>query len=226
MAKNDCLILFSEVLTTTQKMTDAQFGILIRAVLHYRFHGKVYDGEDIRIDQAFQTLANQVDREEEIRQKRVNAARAKWDNVQEGAKCADANPAKDAPIPSHPIHSHPVPSDPIQNHSDTFSPAGAAKKHHGRYGWVRLSDEEYVQLEQELGSQELNRCIAYVDESAQANGNRNEWTDFAVVIRKCASQGWGLRKRTKPREDIPKGASGLGAAEMEAIARVLREDSL
>ena len=55
---------------------------------------------------------------------------------------------------------------------------------YGAYGWVRLSAEEYERLLDDLGEAELTRCITYVDESAQSNGNKNKWKDWNLVIRK------------------------------------------
>ena len=66
------------------------------------------------------------------------------------------------------------------------------RKQYGQYGWVKLSDQEYSRLSNDLGETELKRCIAYVDESAQSNGNRNKWRDWNLVLRKCNRQGWGL----------------------------------
>lgn len=68
----------------------------------------------------------------------------------------------------------------------------------GRYGWVCLTQEELAQLNNELGEQEVQRCIDYVDESAQSNGNRNHWRDWAVVLRRCHKFGWGLRGNQRP----------------------------
>ncbi len=65
------------------------------------------------------------------------------------------------------------------------------RKPYGQYGWVRLTDEEYARLQAELGNEELSRCIRYIDESAQANGNKNKWKDWNLVIRKCHRDGWG-----------------------------------
>ena len=65
----------------------------------------------------------------------------------------------------------------------------------GEYGWVRLSDEEHARLLNDLGPDELERCIAYLDESAQGNHNKNKWSDWNVVVRKCHRQGWGLEDR-------------------------------
>lgn len=64
---------------------------------------------------------------------------------------------------------------------------------YGEYGWVKLSDAEYQRLLKDLGPEELERCIRYVDESAQSNSNRNKWTDWNLVVRKCHRDNWGIR---------------------------------
>ena len=77
---------------------------------------------------------------------------------------------------------------------------------HGEYGWVRLTQREYDRLLLELGEAELRRCIDYVDDSAQGNGNKNKWRDWNVVIRRCHKNGWG---RTDKNHAGPPGAKGL-----------------
>lgn len=67
------------------------------------------------------------------------------------------------------------------------------KHKHGEYGWVLLTDEEYKHLVAELGEAETERCIAYVDESAQKTGNKNRWKDWNLVVRNCSREGWGKR---------------------------------
>lgn len=62
---------------------------------------------------------------------------------------------------------------------------------YGRYGWVRLTREEYVRLCGELGETEVDRCISYLDESAQTTGNKNGWKDWEVLIRRCSRDCWG-----------------------------------
>lgn len=95
----------------------------------------------------------------------------------------------------------------------------------GVYGWVKLSDEEYSRLSNELGEQELKRCIAYVDESAQSTNNKNGWRDWNLVIRKCSRDGWGLK--TKPTTSAAKGplqrtsAEQPGEEEMRALRRLM-----
>lgn len=99
-----------------------------------------------------------------------------------------------------------------------------SKNTYGEFGWVQLSDEEYTDLTQEMGVEQLRRCITYIDQSAQSTGNRNHWVDWHTVLRRCYQNRWHEASRSHAKQEIPKGASGyLGEAELEAIARVLRE---
>lgn len=70
----------------------------------------------------------------------------------------------------------------------------SARKKYGQYGWVKLTDEEYNRLLNDLGQAEVERCIAYIDESAQSTGNKNKWRDWNLVVRRCHRDGWGLGK--------------------------------
>ena len=65
----------------------------------------------------------------------------------------------------------------------------------GDYGWVKLTDEEYNRLLKDLGEREAARCIQYVDESAQATGNKNKWKDWNLVVRKCHREKWGANRQ-------------------------------
>lgn len=60
--KQDTLTLFPEVLMATRKLTNEQFGILMRAAFAYRFDGTEYSGDDPSVDTAFQFVASQIDR--------------------------------------------------------------------------------------------------------------------------------------------------------------------
>ena len=63
----------------------------------------------------------------------------------------------------------------------------------GEYGWVKLTDTQYAKLLKDLGPDELERCITYVDEAAQKTSNKNCWKDWNLVVRSCHREGWGLR---------------------------------
>lgn len=68
----------------------------------------------------------------------------------------------------------------------------------GQYGWVKLTEEEHNRLINEYGLSEVQRAIAYIDESAQSTGNKNKWKDWNLVVRKCIRDGWG--KRQQPQQ--------------------------
>ena len=99
--KQETLVLFPEVAETTKKMTDAQFGALMRAVFAYRFAGEIYDGDDLIVDIVFGIVAGQVDRYREVCE--INRNNAKTENpsakVQpSAAECSEIQ-RNDPPIP-------------------------------------------------------------------------------------------------------------------------------
>ena len=79
------------------------------------------------------------------------------------------------------------------------APAEEPQRHrHGANGWVLLTDEQYKKLLHDLGPAELERCITYVDESAQITKNKNGWKDWNLVVRRCHREQWGV-KEPKPK---------------------------
>ena len=105
--------------------------------------------------------------------------------------------------------------------SDTVSEAEEIEKSiahkYGEYGWVRLTDDQYKKLVEDIGEDNAKRCIAYVDESAQGTGNKNKWKDWNLVVRKCHREGWGVRSWNQPRV----GANGIplnsGKSDLEGV---------
>ena len=81
----------------------------------------------------------------------------------------------------------------------------SVKHSHGEYGWIKLTDDQYNKLLTDLGKEELDRCIQYIDESAQQTGNKNKWKDWNLIIRKCSRDGWGKgnsRQTAKPSKYV------------------------
>lgn len=90
------------------------------------------------------------------------------------------------------------------------TPTPKPERHsYGEYGWVKLTDEEHSRLLKEYGEDELNRCIRYVDESAQTSGNKNRWKDWNLVVRRCHRERWGARN-DKERSNGIAGDTGKG----------------
>ena len=230
MAKQETLTIFPEIEDTTQDLTDEQFGKLMRAVVAYRFRGEVYAGNDPFIKFAFRYMANQVDRSETAKTAKSKAAKERWGKQIDADECtamqSDADECtamqSDAPILSIPSPS-PCPIQPIKSKADE-PPAPAkkqARKSFGKFGWVKLTDEEYNRLLNDLGQAEVERCIAYVDESAQTTRNKNKWRDWNLVIRKCSRDGWGNRADTRKNETKRR---QMDADEQAAINRLLEGD--
>lgn len=103
--------------------------------------------------------------------------------------------------------------------------AAPARTQRGEYGWVKLTDEEYARLQADLGEAELARCIRYVDEIAQGTGNKNKWKDWALTIRRCARNKWGVEgtgtsKRKLAFQDYDQGDTAANnARELEYADR-------
>lgn len=101
----------------------------------------------------------------------------------------------------------------------TAKPSTPSRKKYGQYGWVKLSDEEYQRLVKDLGQAEVERCINYIDESAQATGNRNRWKDWNLIIRKCSRDRWGVNgtTQTPPPPPAPRGRYETVIVDGEAV---------
>lgn len=108
-------------------------------------------------------------------------------------------PPAAAPAPHTPIV--PDPEEPVRHK-------------HGANGWVRLTDEQYTRLLKEFGPAELERCITYVDESAQITKNKNGWKDWNLVIRKCHREKWGMKPQKQAAAPQRKKSFSELAAEM------------
>ena len=134
---------------------------------------------------------------------------------QDAASCARAE--------SNPIQSNPIR---IQSESNPKESAPAQRKL-GEFGWVRLTDNEYDRLLRDLGHEELDRCISYVDESAQSTGNKNKWKDWNLTVRKCSRDGWGKKKDWKQPEYTEKKRPAPTVEEvdrMKAFLKKLKEE--
>ena len=218
--KQETLVLFPEVMAITRKFSDEQFGVLMRAAFSYRFGGDVYSGDDVAVDVAFQAVASQIDRYAEFCNTQSTNAKGKAVQQSEAkgkpsaAKYSQSQPS-DPPIHVQSI-SNPCPIQSYESVADKPpAPAKQARKSYGEFGWVKLTDDEYNRLLNDLGEAEVKRCIAYVDESAQATRNKNKWRDWYLVVRKCYKQGWGLNQQQK---------NGGYENGIDRLARMYREE--
>ena len=220
MASEETLKIFPELEDITQDLSNEQFGILVRAAMAYRFRGVKQSIDDPVIRFGYRYMTNQIDRVKRATLTKSKAAQSRWNKQADTDECTtmqnDSDECttmqSDAPIQSIPIQSIPKES----KADEPPAPTKRARKSYGEFGWVKLSDDEYNRLLNDLGEAEVKRCIAYVDESAQLNKNKNKWRDWNLVLRKCSRDGWGLRGNNITR----RGPRELDEDELAAIARL------
>ena len=105
--KQDTLVLFPDVFISTKKMTDAQFGSLMRAVFDYRFSNHIYEGDDLTVEVMFCTVKNQIDRYRETCE--INSRNAsKQNNTERTAEQSEkqGNAAERSEKGENPAHIH------------------------------------------------------------------------------------------------------------------------
>ena len=208
-------------------LTNEDLGILLRTMMEYQFRGVVPQELDARLEVFWMFIEEDLVR-----------AQLKYDQAVENGK-KGGRPPKNREKPEETQNNPEKPRTTTRTRTtstststtETTSPAISAgsdlslsEKAYGEFGWVRLQPEQYRELEALMGIGELQRCIAYIDRSAQSTNNRNQWQDWALVLRRCYEGRW--HEAAHKPDPIPKGASGvLGQAELEAIQRVLREDT-
>ena len=181
--KQKTLVLFPELVAITRKFTDEQFGILIRAAFAYRFSGELYEGDDMAIEVAFQTVANQIDRYLDICETLSNNAKngnepqnqaeeeqMEQENTEDSKMQQNTPPILSVPIQSVPIQSNPIPSREGTAARPPRSPKKGAEKHeYGEYKNVLLSDEETEKLRQLLPNMDdmVERLSEYIESSGK-----------------------------------------------------------
>jgi uncharacterized protein YdaU (DUF1376 family) len=219
MAKDPAFLFYStDFFMGTIDMTDEQVGQYIRLMClqHQKGHlteaimlsimkGKLDDLILSKFVQDSEGLYYNKRLELEIeKRRRFTDSRAR--NLK-GASDAHTDKHVDSHMDSHKtthmdthMETHMVNVNENENRNENKQKGSASKKEkeprhkHGQYGWVLLTATQYDKLLADLGEAELERCIAYVDESAQATDNKNKWKDWNLVIRKCSRDGWGKNR--------------------------------
>ena len=124
---------------------------------------------------------------------RVRDAKPKYPAMENADSPQLAATRGEAPPKSNPIQSEPNPNPNEKEIAHT----------RGEFGWVKLTDAQYEKLVKDLGKDEADRCIAYIDESAQQTGNKNKWKDWNLTIRKCSREKWGLSRASVYSQQEP-----------------------
>lgn len=175
-----------------EPLNDAERGRLFTACLTYSKTGEVQElcGNERFV---FAGMKSQIDRDVEAYELKCAKNRAN------GSKGGQANATERyQSLPNAPDRPRTPPKEKEKEKEKDISTAvdtRAARKRlsHGTYGWVKLTDDEASKLISDLGQAEFDRCVKYVDESAQSSGNKNRWKDWNLVIRRCSREKWGER---------------------------------
>ena len=131
--KQETLVLFPDLFEGTAKLTDAQFGALIRGVFRYRFEDQLPEFTDPMVDMAFAFMKPQIDRYRQICQtnrenRQISTNSPKEDTVQGNA--TESQETEENPTHTH-THNHTHTQNHTQNHTHTQSHTqkekGAAK---------------------------------------------------------------------------------------------------
>lgn len=183
--KQTMLTLFPDVFFVTRKLSNEQFGILIRAAFEYRQCGTVYAGDDDLIDMAFQFISNQIDRY--VENAEVNSKNAKRKTGKRNAtessemqrnetesSTATENTESESeiqrnappyPYPTPSPNPNPIPTPNIVVADDIDATTAAAQKLQMMYGdlgkgVIALTEEQTAYLLERLG---LEMFEYYVD---------------------------------------------------------------
>lgn len=166
----------------TRKLTNEQFGILIRAVFAYRFDGTEYSGEDPSVDTAFQFVASQIDRYRDICEAKAKAARDRWevqksreDDAEDTDGCTSMQEVQsDTPIQSYPVLSSPIPSD---------NKGSTADKLPTRHRFIPPTAEDVMQYCTEKGyAVDAQGFVDYYKSNGWKVG-RNPMKDWKAAVR-------------------------------------------
>lgn len=199
-------VVYHEILKWMDSYDDAERGRLFTAMLKYSMTG---EDPELRGNERFLWPAIEAKIDESKKSyektcfKNKKNAEKRYDNVPDDATACDRMPPHATACDSVPN----VPTGTITitetiTETETETETIRERTHaHGEYGWVKLTDEQYQRLLTDLGQEELDRCIKYVDESAQSTGNRNKWKDWNLTVRKCHRDGWGRKKQITSKAD-------------------------
>ena len=197
-------VVYHEILKWMDSYDDAERGRLFTAMLKYSMTG---EDPELRGNERFLWPAIEAKIDESKKSyektcfKNKKNAEKRYDNVPDYATACDRMPPHATACDSVPN----VPTGTItktETITETETETIRERTHaHGEYGWVKLTDEQYQRLLTDLGQEELDRCIKYVDESAQSTGNRNKWKDWNLTVRKCHRDGWGRKKQITSKAD-------------------------
>ncbi len=206
------------------KLSDAEAGQLFKALLEYADSGEEPPLEG-SLYAVFAIMQNQLDRDTEKYVQKCERLRQNGTKGGRPAKNKEPNENQEKPngFSEKPKEADTDTVTDTDKVTDTVTVTGntegkadkpptsstKVKKSFGEYGWVKLTEDEYNRLINDLGEDEAKRCITYVDESAQSTNNKNKWRDWNLVVRRCHRDKWGLRGSFQGKGQAQEPTSGI-----------------
>lgn len=236
--KQETLTLFPDIFEVTRKMSDEQFGVLMRAVGAYKFSGEVYSGDDIAVDIAFRTVSGQIDRYAEaceINRNNISSKGGEKPNAEESQR----NPTEYTEMK--------------KNDTETKRNAEESQRNPPPYPYpspypspIRGREADKPPTRPRFTPPSVEEVRAYCQEYNYTAVDPDRFVDFyqskgwkvgkePMKDWKAAVRGWNSRDRAEPKtnggyyqkkQPVPMGCTGLGEAELEAIQRALNDRTL
>jgi len=193
--KQEKLVLFPEVYTNAVKMTDAQFGVLMRAVFAYRFEGRIYEGDDLAIDVSFRTVAGQIDRYAEICETNSNNAKGEEEDGTTESSEIQGNAAES---PKGQQNAPPIPT-PIPDPSPNSSKGNTAEKPPSRHRFTPPTVEEVIAYCTEKGyTVDPQRFVNYYTSVGWRVG-KNPMKDWKAAVRTWNGKEQSQNGKAEPK---------------------------
>ena len=203
----DSLVLYTSYYDKFKKLSDEQFGKLIRLVFQYQEDGIVPEIEDIVISIAFDVIRHDLDinnaKYEMIIQKRKEAGsaggKARADNFKQMvANVANAKSAKqnEQDQASQADTVTDTVTDTVNIKESVKEKPRTQKHKYGSFNKVLLTDEEYTKLTSEYGEDKTTAAIQFLDEYIAEKDYKSKshylairrWVMKAVEERKTKKQ--------------------------------------
>ena len=203
----DGFIFHYENIEDIEDMTLEEKGAILDAMIAYSKDGTEADFDDRAMKAAWKPIRRRIDKDADAYEARCEKNREniqkRWNNSKYERIPTDTNEYERIPTDTNEYDEHTKNTNTDTNtdtdtepdtekRESTPAPAHESEKKYGEYGWVKLTDSQHSKLCDDLGAEEVQRCIRYVDESAQSTGNKNKWRDWNLVIRKCSRDKWGF----------------------------------
>ena len=183
----DSLILYTAYLEKFQKLSDEQFGRLVRAMLEYQSSGVIPVIGDAAVALSFDVVKVDLDKNNDKYDKVVQRNR---ENGKKGGRPKQENPVGFLGTQTNPEEPKKADNDNDNdngikdNTKKNVKEKNRVRHIYGEYKHVRLSDDEYARLVADYGEEETAGAIRILDEYCEQTGRT--YKNHSLALRKWA----------------------------------------